>query len=180
MALFLARVAKKTATNICENWLRKLLHFWWKTTKTLKMQGFSPSAQNRQLGKSSPRPKNIGFSQSRTLSCFFIKKWAFHLQARKHCKNAGKTPFFGPRALKKNTLLRHLLLSRAQTSYPSRPTSCPYPFLGPKNWFFKPNNILPLPFSAHLCPPPPRRLEPASFLRILATPSGGGMLDIHT
>ena len=26
---------------------------------------------------------------------------------------------------------------------------------------------------------PPRHLEPASFLRILATPSGGGMLDIY-
>ena len=120
----------------------------------VKMQGFSPSAQNRQLPKCSPRPFSICFSQSRTLSCFFIKKWAFHLQARKHCKHAGKTLFLGARALKKNTLLRHLLLSRAQTSYPSRPTSCPYPFLGPRNWFFKPNNILPLPFSAHLCPPP--------------------------
>ena len=110
------------------------------------MQVFFPSAQNRLEPKSSPTAKNtLVFHSQEHLHAFLSRNELFTCKQENIVKMQVKRPFWGARALKKNTLLRHLLLSRAQTSCPSRSTSCLYPFWGPKNCFFKPNNILPMP-----------------------------------
>ena len=97
MALFWDQVAKETATNICENWLRKLLHIWCdeKQQKPHKNAGilrFGPKPATPQIQPAAISPETSShFSMFELLHenmCFSL-----HVQGRKHNKNEGEASF---------------------------------------------------------------------------------------
>ena len=70
-------------------------------TKHRKNAGFLRFGPKPARGEIEPGPFLAEASLHFSILKLLQQDCGFELQIRKHCKNAGKTPFFRPRALKK-------------------------------------------------------------------------------